>query len=147
VKRTGEFVLLWIGLVVSGLCTAFGFIMTQIADNPELGKETYESVSTMYDNYDQFATLMSDGGKTMVIWGIVLVVAGIVSMILLKGNKQPKISGIILILAAIVGTIFTTFAVIIPAIFYLIAGIMALVRKPVQMIDTSESIEVKDRHM
>ncbi|WP_158633907.1 DUF4064 domain-containing protein [Radiobacillus deserti] len=140
-KRTVEFVLTIIGAVLYGLLAGLGGIFKWIQSNDEAISEMekqLESDPTLEGtgvNLDTFLDSLNTGGNTLLTVSILVIVLGIISLILLKGNKKPKVAGIILIIAG-AGSVFFTFGLgLFGAIFYVVAGIMALVRKPKTLIE------------
>ncbi|GAA0603684.1 DUF4064 domain-containing protein [Virgibacillus siamensis] len=132
-KRTGEIVLSIIGIVVYALCAFAGFAGATVLSNEQLMSDMANEMATPQmsasDVMAMFDT-MSGGIMLFAIVSVVSLILGIVAAVFLKGNKKPKAAGIILIITSVIGTIVTVLSVIIPAIFFLIAGIMALARKP-----------------
>ena len=80
-------------------------------------------------NADQILSFLSNGTLVILAISVLCAVLGIVSLFKLKGDRNPKSAGKILIITAIFGTILTLFTGILGGLPYLIAGIVALVRK------------------
>ncbi|WP_010492552.1 hypothetical protein [Paenibacillus elgii] len=72
---------------------------------------------------------MNLAGTMWVLPGIIGVALGIITMILLKSKGSQKLTGWILIIVSVVVCMISVFGCI-PAMFFIIAGIMALVRNP-----------------
>lgn len=77
---------------------------------------------------------MGSGGMLLLIMSIVAIILGIISIVFIKGNKKPKAAGIIFIATAVIFTVISFGTGLIGGIFYLIAGIMCLARKPKTVI-------------
>ncbi|GIN93666.1 membrane protein [Siminovitchia terrae] len=125
-KRTGEIVLSIIGALSSLIMVIAGLVFLYRKDS-----ETYLEYLHANWSESEVATLleqMSQAGTMWVLPGIIGIAVGIVAIIMLKGNSSPKLAGWILILASVVVCIVSVFGFI-PAIFFIIAGIMALARK------------------
>ncbi|RLQ89798.1 DUF4064 domain-containing protein [Planomicrobium sp. Y74] len=135
-KRTAEIVLGIIGALGYAFMAAIGGFMLWMQNNRDLIESemtTGTGDPTTDFSMEEFETAMdmlSAGGWIVLISAIVAIVLGIVAMVLLKGNKKPVVAGIIFIATAIIISITTTGLGVIAGIFYLIAGIMCLVRKP-----------------
>ncbi|WP_449537506.1 DUF4064 domain-containing protein [Ferdinandcohnia sp. Marseille-Q9671] len=139
-KRTGEFVLTIIGACLFALISLFGFMFVGLSDNNEFTQEMENMVATDPEltgvDMGIITDLISTGGWYFIIVGILAIILGIVSLVLLKGNKHPKAAGIILIIVAILSTLATFLISIIASILYLIAGILCLVRKQKETFNT-----------
>lgn len=135
-KRTAEIVLGTIGALGYAFMAGIGAFMLWMKDNRDL-IETELTTGTgdpstdfSMEEFELMMDLLSAGGWVLIASAVAAIVLGIVSMILLKGNKKPLIAGIIFIAVAIIVSVVTTGVGVIAGLFYLIAGIMALVRKP-----------------
>ncbi|WP_203333451.1 DUF4064 domain-containing protein [Planococcus beigongshangi] len=135
-KRTAEIVLGIIGALGYAFMAGIGAFMLWMKDNRDL-IETELTTGTgdpstdfSMEEFELMMDLLSAGGWVLIASAVAAIVLGIVSMILLKGNKKPLIAGIIFIAVAIIVSVVTTGVGVIAGLFYLIAGIMALVRKP-----------------
>ncbi|MEC5424155.1 DUF4064 domain-containing protein [Virgibacillus sp. C22-A2] len=136
-KRTGEVILGILGALVYGLFAALGAGMIWLRNNQdtirnllieggfeqEFPEITIEEVTHLFND-------IKGAGLLLLITSIVAILLGIVAMILLRGNKNPKAAGIIFIGTTVAVMIVNFGLGIIGGIFYLIAGIMCLVRKP-----------------
>lgn len=132
-KRTTENVLSVIGILLYGLTAGLGGIVLLLRNNEELLQEIMEleqESQTGMNNMDTLIEGLSVGGWLLIIVSIIAILLGIVAKRLMKENKQPKRAGTLFIVVSILGSIFTLGFGIIPGVFYLIAGIMCLVRKP-----------------
>ncbi|MTD31941.1 DUF4064 domain-containing protein [Planomicrobium sp. YIM 101495] len=138
-KRTPEIILGIIGALGYAFMAALGGFMLWLQGN----KDTMEEAMTgtgdpeldlTMEEFDTVIDLLGAGGTMLLASAIAAVVLGIVAMILLKGNKKPVVSGIIFLIVAVGVSITTTGVGILAGIFYLIAGIMCLVRKPKQQL-------------
>ncbi|WP_174615564.1 DUF4064 domain-containing protein [Virgibacillus ihumii] len=132
-ERTGEIVLSIIGVVLYALCAFGGFAGAAFLNNEQLMSNLANDMATPQMSASDYMAVfetMSGGIMLFAIVSVVSLILGIIAAVFLKGNKKPKAAGIILIITSVLGTIVTVLGVVIPAIFYLIAGIMALARKP-----------------
>lgn len=132
-KRTGEIVLSVIGTVLYGLSAAFFGLLIALFNNEqfiyEMEKETPpEDLEYLYMGLD----FINASGVIAIGITILAMILGIVSTVLLKGDKNPKVAGIILLSTSVLASVITLGAAIFPSIFLFIAGIMALVRKAPQ---------------
>ncbi len=80
----------------------------------------------------------SSFGVYILVISIAAIVLGIVSMFLFKGNNKPKAAGIILIVVGGLSTLLTIGFGIFAGIFYIIAGIMGVARKPKQEVSLEQ---------
>lgn len=135
-KRTAEIVLGIIGALGYAFMAAIGGFMLWMQNNRDL-IETELTTGTgdpstdfSMEEFETAMDMLGAGGWIVLLSAIAAIVLGIVAMVLLKGNKKPVIAGIIFLATAIIISITTTGLGVIAGIFYLIAGIMCLVRKP-----------------
>lgn len=126
-KRTGEIVLSITGAASSLIMIVIGLVFLYRKDN-----EAYlDYLHANWSESEVAASLdqMNQAGTMWVLPGIFGIVLGIITLFLLKGNVSPKLTGWILIIVSVVICINSVFGSI-PSIFFILAGIMALVRKP-----------------
>ncbi|TRM11257.1 DUF4064 domain-containing protein [Lentibacillus cibarius] len=133
-NRTGEIVLTIVGALIYGFFTAVGAFMVWIFNNEVIRNKAKEEVKQQQPevatgDLDTILELFQGGGWFLIIVSVLALVVGIVSIFLMKGDKNPKVAGIMLIVTAVIGAIITVGAGIFSGLFYLIAGIMCLARK------------------
>lgn len=138
-KRTPEVILGIIGALGYAFMAALGGFMLWLQGNRDLMEESVTAtgdpeLDLTMEEFDMVLDLLGAGGTVLLASAIAAVVLGIVAMILLKGNKKPVVAGIIFLIVAVGVSITTTGIGILAGIFYLIAGIMCLVRKPKQQL-------------
>lgn len=134
-KRTPEIILGIIGALGYAFMAALGGFMLWLQGNRDLMEESVTAtgdpeLDLTMEEFDMVLDLLGTGGTVLLASAIAAVVLGIVAMILLKGNKKPVVAGIIFLIVAVGVSITTTGIGILAGIFYLIAGILCLVRKP-----------------
>lgn len=135
-KRTAEIVLGIIGALGFAFMAALGGFMLWMQNNRDLIESEMTTgtgdptTDFSVEEFEAAMDMLGAGGWILLASAIAAIVLGIVAMVLLKGNKKPVIAGIIFIVTAVIVSIITTGAGVIAGIFYLIAGIMCLVRKP-----------------
>lgn len=139
-KRTAEVVLTIIGALGFVFIAAIGGIMIWLQNNRGIMEESFNEMAAEtpeigMGDLDEMLNMLGTGGWFLAVASVVAVILGIVAMVLLKGNKKPVVAGIILIATAVIVSFVTGGAGILAAVFYLIAGIMALVRKPKIVIE------------
>lgn len=144
-KRTAEIVIGILGVLAYALTAALGGLMIWLQNNRGIMEESFnemaqEDPDVMMADFDAVLDLLGTGGLLLLGTSIVAILLGVVAMVLLKGNKQPVVAGIMLIAAAVIGSFVTGGAGILPGIFYVVAGIMALVRKPKPMIERETTL-------
>lgn len=133
-KRTAEIVLTVFGLIFSLIGAAFVTFITSLThlDTFKEGfQEGYnEGGAYNSEEADFILNILSGFGWVVTAVYVIGAILGIVAIVFFVGNKKPKAASIIMIITAVIvglGTILTGF---IPALLYLIAGIVGLVRKP-----------------
>lgn len=140
-KRTGEYVLGIIGAILSGLMSLFGVFFLFIQGNEHMKAEMENVVKSdpALNSSDVNIVLNIFGaiGWTLTIASLLGFVLGLVAIFVLKG-KKPKAAGILFIISAVIVGLVSVGIGFLPAILYLVAGIMCLVRKQ----RTNETITV-----
>ncbi|MFD1020732.1 DUF4064 domain-containing protein [Thalassobacillus hwangdonensis] len=133
-KRTVEIVLTIIGVVLFAASAAIGGWLLSQKDNPEFRQGLEEGLNqpgtdTGGMNADQILEMLSNGVQTFIIITVIATILGILAVMLLKGDKKPKTAGAILLVTSVLAAIITLGVGVFPALFYFIAGIVALVRR------------------
>lgn len=135
IKRTAELVLGIIGVVFNVLGAILVGLFMGVAGNSI--NEQIKNDPTVTAEDVALASNFVDGlGWFYVIVCVIGAILGVVGILLLRRNSSAIASGVIFIVAAVLITFLTFFVAIIPAVLYLVAGILAIVRKP---IDTNEN--------
>ncbi|WP_226674634.1 DUF4064 domain-containing protein [Rossellomorea aquimaris] len=139
VKRTGEVVMGVIGIVLSALFSIIGIVlnmgmqspdvMSQIEEGMESDPNLQESGMTAGD-MNSIMEAAESMGSYLVILGIIASIIGIIAVLTIVKNRKPVLSGIMFIIAALIIGLGTVGFGFIPGLLFLIAGIMAFVRKP-----------------
>ncbi len=131
-------------LVIMGMAVFFFFGITRATiinvHDDEAAMDLYEQyledeIAIEADDediatYDEFVETLRTVGLIIIVITIITVIIGIVSVLLLKNDKRPKIAGILLLIVGIFIGFFQFFIALMASIFYIIAGLMALFRKP-----------------
>lgn len=139
VKRTGEVIMGVIGIVLSALFSIIGIVLNMGMNSPEVmsqieeGMESDPNLQESGMTAGDMSAIMETAesmGSYLVILGIIASILGIIAVITIVKNKRPVLSGIMFILAALVVGLGTIGFGFIPGLLFLIAGIMAFVRKP-----------------
>ena len=139
VKRTGEVIMGVIGIVLSALFSIIGIVLNMGMNSPEVmsqieeGMESDPNLQESGMTAGDMSVIMETAesmGSYLVILGIIASILGIIAVITIVKNKKPVLSGIMFILAALVVGLGTIGFGFIPGLLFLIAGIMAFVRKP-----------------
>ncbi|MFS0637314.1 DUF4064 domain-containing protein [Mesobacillus foraminis] len=128
-KRTGEVILAILGILGYGLLAGLGSLMVFLQNNEEFLSEM-ESVGG--EEVEMAMNAMESGGIMFITASILAILLGIVAIFMVKGNKKPKPAGILFLVTAILVSVVTVGIGLVPGIFYLIAGLMCVVRKPPQ---------------
>ncbi|UOQ84234.1 DUF4064 domain-containing protein [Gracilibacillus salinarum] len=140
-KRTVEVVLAIIGACVYGFGILFGgifrmmegqegFMQEILAQNPNLNQGDIANLEMQIPN--AIGTI----GTVIIVGSLISIIAGIVAMFFFRGNSKPMAASIILLVVGAGTTLITFGGAIFAGIFYVIAGIMGLVRKPKQDVIT-----------
>ncbi|WP_170875256.1 DUF4064 domain-containing protein [Virgibacillus pantothenticus] len=142
-KRTVEMIFTVIGLLVF-LLMSISVGVVAFTDNAKIETMAKEFVQLQEQtsqpgveefSEQEFETVIETGTNYLFFVFLINLVLGVLALFFLKGDKKPKAAGILLIVTAIVGTIASLFFGIIGGAAYLIAGIVALVRRPKKMIE------------
>jgi len=98
----------------------------QYLEDASVEEVAEEDLST----YDEFVEALRTAGIIIIVLAVITVIVGIVSVLLLRNDKRPKIAGVILLAAGIFIGFLQFFIALVASLFYVIAGLMALFRKP-----------------
>ncbi|MEK4566577.1 DUF4064 domain-containing protein [Alkalihalobacillus sp. FSL R5-0424] len=143
-KRTGELVMGIIGSVLLLIGILIGFSFSTVFGSDEFNNQFQEDFAQELQNdpaisdaemeaaTEIFGALGSFTVAVTISW-VIAGILGIIATIFVK--KKTKLSGILFIVGGVVGI-----ASIIPAILYVIAGIMALVRKAPTTTEPYETV-------
>lgn len=131
-KRTGELLFSFIGIIVFGLLFV-GALITHgnIQDSQateELVQEFILEENITEVTVEQVVKFLENATLYFGVVSFVCVFLGIVAVILFKRNSQSMAAGNLLIFTAIAGILFTVLIGILGSGAYLIAGITARVR-------------------
>ncbi|PAE08178.1 hypothetical protein CHI12_07790 [Terribacillus saccharophilus] len=102
------------------------FIAEDIRNDPEFTAEEADIVSNLFGGIGWYYVIVS----------AIAAILGVVALVLLRRNNKSTVSGVIFIVTAVLSALLTIFVATVPAILYLVAGILAIVRKP---IDTNDN--------
>ncbi|MGM0844784.1 MAG: DUF4064 domain-containing protein [Bacillota bacterium] len=132
IKRTAEIVLGIIGIILSALFAIMGFVLNANSGAMQemMEEEFSRDPSLTAEDTNFILQSMESVGPFLIGLGLISSILGLVAVLLIKGNKKPVISGILFILAALVVGLGTIGVGFLPGLLFLIAGIMAFVRKP-----------------
>lgn len=126
-KRTVEIVLSVLGVIVSFIMTGTGVAFLYLKNNEDF----LRYLDTGWSENENVYTLdqLSQAGTMFILPGLIGIVLGASAAMLLKGNRSPKLAGWGLIIVSVVICIISLFGSI-PAMFFVVAGIVALVKRP-----------------
>ncbi|WP_409254001.1 DUF4064 domain-containing protein [Bacillus sp. SCS-153A] len=132
IKRTAEIVMGIIGIILSGLFAIMGFILNanSAVMQEMLEQEISRDPSLTTEDTSYIMGMIESMGPFLIGLGLISSILGLAAVLLIKGNKKPVVAGILFILAALVVGLGTFGAGFLPGLLFLIAGIMAFVRKP-----------------
>lgn len=134
-KRTGEIVLTVIGMILYAFFAFAGSLLIWIQNNQDEIGEAIEDEGVSMADFNDAMEGIGNSSWMMAIFSVVAVILGIVVIVFLKGNKKPKPAGIILIVLAVLSLVLLGIGTWIIVLPYLIAGILALARKPKQALN------------
>ncbi|TFE02029.1 DUF4064 domain-containing protein [Jeotgalibacillus salarius] len=135
-KRTAEGVLTIIGIVVNILMMIGVFIMSALFNDPAMQEEIereFQNDPALADAGIDPSVIAGWFENLGVFFNVVVIISTILSLISLfamKRNKKPKLAGGLLIASALVVGLGTLLLGWLPALLFLIAGIMCFARKP-----------------
>ncbi|MBH9965160.1 Protein of unknown function [[Bacillus] enclensis] len=134
VKRTGEVVMGIIGIVLSALFSIIGIVTNMSIDDPMVMQEMEKMIESDPAITTQDSTFIIGIAESMgwylILIGVIASILGLIAVLTIVKNRKPILSGIMFILAALVIGLGTIGFGFIPGLLFLIAGIMAFVRKP-----------------
>lgn len=132
VNRIGEIILVIFGILVSIVGLFVRPIYGAIFKNPEILSDIENDLANegfgVQEITESIAVLDYLSTYLTVVAGISIVI-GIIAIFLLIGDKKAKAAGILLIVGAVLILVSSIGAGFFAFVFYLIAGIIALVRK------------------
>ncbi|MDN9012018.1 DUF4064 domain-containing protein [Brevibacillus laterosporus] len=125
-NRKGEIVFSIIGAASSLIMIVIGLVFLYRKD-----KEAY--LNYLYANWSESEVAtslnqMNQAGTLWVLPGVIGVALGVIAIILLKVKSSPTLTGWIFIIGSVVVCNISVFGFF-PAMFFAIAGILALVKK------------------
>lgn len=133
-KRTGEITLGIIGIILSALTALVGMFLMWVSRSDEIKSividESLNDPSVNPEDIEMALGFLSGGGWALIIAAILGVILGIIGVIAIKGNKKPKLAGLMFIIGAVVVGVISFGFGFLPALLYLIGGIMCFARKP-----------------
>ena len=142
VKRTGEVIMGIIGIVLSALFSIMGIVLNMGMNSPEIMSQIEEGMENdpnlqssgmTAGDMNSMLEVAQSMGSYLVILGIIASILGIIAVLTIVKNKKPVLSGIMFIIASLVIGLGTIGFGFVPGLLFLIAGIMAFVRKPKKM--------------
>src|SRR5699024_86051 len=132
-KRTIEIILIVFGMIVYGFFSLMGAAIIWMQNNREKAKDFCKSNEAADDTFtfeevEEEINNIGSSGWIFTLTLLLAIVVGIVALILLKGNKYPKPAGLLLIFSSIMFIVVVGMGPGIGGAFYLIAGIVCMVR-------------------
>ncbi|GGP16075.1 DUF4064 domain-containing protein [Oceanobacillus neutriphilus] len=126
-KRTVEIVLSMLGVIMSFIMAGTGVVFLYLKNSASFLRYLDSGWGEQQNAYT--LEQLGQAGTMFILPGMIGIVFGVIAAQLLKRNRSPKLAGWILI---IISVVISTISVIgmIPAIFFIAAGIMTLIRKP-----------------
>ncbi|GEK58518.1 DUF4064 domain-containing protein [Marinococcus halophilus] len=142
VKRTAEKALGIIAAVLSGLGVILGivFLFVDASALEEANQMVQEQGGETLNTQDMAAQFTAIG-ISLIIFSAIATILAVVGVFMLKRNKRAVASGILFFLAAIAGFIAVNIFAIVHFILLVVAGVMAIVRKPAEPTDNSSDVQ------
>lgn len=134
-KRTGEVILTTIALFFTYLGTIListVLLFSNLDEIRKLFQEDYvkeETLPVTFESIDAFLNLFISLRWLVLLTVIVGTVLGTLSLYYFVGNRNPRAASILAIVSAVIIPLGTLLSGFIPAILFLIAGVMGLMRK------------------
>ncbi|MEB7802075.1 DUF4064 domain-containing protein [Staphylococcus xylosus] len=131
-KRTGEKVLVWIGIILQFILIFLMAIITPFLNDVSVKNELADAIynSSMYDQGKpqiDASNLVDVASQIFLLALVIVIICTVLAIIFaLFINKIPKVVGVCFILLGIVTVLTLNW---LTAVLWLIAGIMLLVRK------------------
>ncbi|OIU72607.1 hypothetical protein BHE18_04645 [Rossellomorea aquimaris] len=123
-----------IGIVLSALFSIIGIVTNMSIDDPMVMEEMekmIESDPAITTQDSSFILGIAESmGWYLILIGVIASILGLIAVLTIVKNRKPILSGIMFILAALVIGVGTIGFGFVPGLLFLIAGIMAFVRKP-----------------
>ncbi|AJD90083.1 hypothetical protein JMA_07660 [Jeotgalibacillus malaysiensis] len=135
-KRTAEGVLTIIGIIVNLFMIVGVFALGALFDDPAMQAEferEFQNDPALADAGIDPSMVTDMFAGLGVFFNVVVIVSTILSLVALfamKRNKKPKLAGGLLIASTLVVGVGTVLIGWLPALLFLIAGIMCFARKP-----------------
>lgn len=132
-KRTGVTILGVLGVIFSLLFLIGGIFRLVFQYNNQVQEQFYsiaKNAKLEESNINTVVEMLSSGGWLISIASLLSLILGIIAITNLRQNKNNKQIGVLFILGAITIGGLTLGTGLFPAIFYLLAGIIVLTRKP-----------------
>ncbi|KMY51312.1 DUF4064 domain-containing protein [Peribacillus loiseleuriae] len=132
-KRTGEYILAIVGILLSIILTFIGIFFIALKQNDGIrqaieGELTNDPTITMED-FSMVMDAIGGFGWMIIVASGIGIVLGLVSIFILKSERQTM-AGVFFIITAVLVGLLSVGLGLLQAILFLIAGIMCLVRKP-----------------
>ncbi|WP_167578602.1 DUF4064 domain-containing protein [Jeotgalibacillus proteolyticus] len=135
-KRTGEIVLSVIGVIINILMLVGVFLLNAFFSDEQVRREFEQELENDPDlaasgmNVSDIIDLFSGLGTYFIIVVLISTILSIVAIVVVRGNRKPKLAGGLLIGSALLVGLGTLLLGWLPALLFLIAGIMCFARKP-----------------
>ncbi|MBM7646824.1 cytochrome bd-type quinol oxidase subunit 2 [Scopulibacillus daqui] len=132
-KRTAEIVMGVIGLILNALMLLFGLFTISLRGNDKFQQSLQQTTiegSISSKDIDDINHFITSGGWILVAASIIGLILGLIAVFFIKGNKKPKAAGVLFIAGCVLTTLISSGVGFVPAVLYLIAGILSLTRKP-----------------
>ncbi|GIP60542.1 MULTISPECIES: DUF4064 domain-containing protein [Paenibacillus] len=132
IKRTAEKTLGIIGSIIVVFIGFFGGVSLVLTKNDEFKTRLNENLNTIQSDTNAVSIIDSlQNAAGMLLWSsIISFILVLIALFNLKKNAKSTLAGILFILSAIVIFISSFFVGFVPGVLFIIAGILALTKKP-----------------
>lgn len=143
IKRTTEIILVLIGIVIHGFFVIVGGFMAWIYHNESKVLEMIDEIDegeseAAKAEFIQLISEIDNIGWYIAIGSGISLIAGAIAIYFFQKNRNAKVASITLIVTAVVTAIGSLGSAAIGGIFFFIAGLMGLLRKPQEVISETE---------
>lgn len=135
IKRTAEKVMSIIGIIITAIVGLLGAGALFLSGNEDFKNRLAENLNSVQSNTDtsSIVATMGSSGNVLIWSAVITVILAVIALFNLKKNSRASLAGILFILAGIVILISSFFIGLVPAVLFIITGILSLKKKPEQV--------------
>ncbi|WP_051404975.1 DUF4064 domain-containing protein [Peribacillus huizhouensis] len=133
VKRTGEYILAIIGILLSVILTFIGVFFIALKQNDGIRQvieaELANDPTITMEDFSLVMDAVGGFGWLIVVASAIGIILGLVSIFILRSKRQTM-AGVFFIITAVLVGLLSIGLGLLQAVLFLIVGIMCFVRKP-----------------